>query len=189
MNDCPFRYQGQYEDEETGLYYNRFRYYSADEGVYLSQDPIRLAGGMPTLYSYTHDSTSWVDQFGLYSDLLGSGMGHHLMPRSIAKALGIPELSPNSAISWYPDNATNTADLHKKLHRNLINEGIPYHGSKFTGTADEFFEAAKKAYKDINIKGYLKIPGTNTRLLENLTPLEALEKLQELHKKAKIPCK
>jgi hypothetical protein len=25
---CPFRYQGQYEDAETGLYYNRFRYYS-----------------------------------------------------------------------------------------------------------------------------------------------------------------
>jgi uncharacterized protein RhaS with RHS repeats len=25
--DCPFRYQGQYEDTETGLYYNRFRYY------------------------------------------------------------------------------------------------------------------------------------------------------------------
>ncbi|WP_199270240.1 RHS repeat domain-containing protein [Algibacter sp. L3A6] len=24
----PFRYQGQYEDVETGLYYNRFRYYS-----------------------------------------------------------------------------------------------------------------------------------------------------------------
>lgn len=21
-NECPFRYQGQYEDQETGLYYN-----------------------------------------------------------------------------------------------------------------------------------------------------------------------
>ena len=44
MNDCPFRYQGQYEDSETGLYYNRFRYYSPDEGMYISQDPIRRAG-------------------------------------------------------------------------------------------------------------------------------------------------
>ena len=25
---CPFRYQGQYEDQETGLYYNRFRYFT-----------------------------------------------------------------------------------------------------------------------------------------------------------------
>ncbi|MBL0341136.1 MAG: RHS repeat-associated core domain-containing protein [Bacteroidetes bacterium] len=44
--DCPFRYPGQYEDEETGLYYNRFRYYDADEGTYVSQDPIGLMGGL-----------------------------------------------------------------------------------------------------------------------------------------------
>ncbi len=25
--ECPFRFAGQYEDEESGLYYNRFRYY------------------------------------------------------------------------------------------------------------------------------------------------------------------
>ena len=46
LSDCPFRYQGQYEDEETGLYYNRFRYYSPDSGIYISQDPIRLSGGI-----------------------------------------------------------------------------------------------------------------------------------------------
>ena len=26
----PFKYQGQYEDAETGLYYNRFRYYDLE---------------------------------------------------------------------------------------------------------------------------------------------------------------
>ena len=41
---CPFRYQGQYEDPETGLYYNRFRYYDPQAGGYIYQDPIRLAG-------------------------------------------------------------------------------------------------------------------------------------------------
>ncbi|MBD5379231.1 MAG: hypothetical protein HDR74_04960 [Bacteroides sp.] len=30
----PFRYQGQYEDSETRLYYNRFRYYSPEMGMY-----------------------------------------------------------------------------------------------------------------------------------------------------------
>ena len=39
----PFRFQGQYEDEETGLYYNRFRYYDPNTGSYISQDPIGLA--------------------------------------------------------------------------------------------------------------------------------------------------
>jgi RHS repeat-associated protein len=63
--DCPFRYQGQYEDVETGLYYNRFRYYDPNIGNYLSQDPIGLAGGNPTLYGYVGDTNSWVDVFGL----------------------------------------------------------------------------------------------------------------------------
>jgi RHS repeat-associated protein len=62
--DCPFRYQGQYEDSETGLYYNRFRYYSPEEGIYISQDPIRLNGGS-SLYSYVHDTNGWVDILGL----------------------------------------------------------------------------------------------------------------------------
>lgn len=64
LNDCPFRYQGQYEDVETGLYYNRHRYYSAKEGVYISQDPVRLRGGI-SLYSYVNDTNSLIDVFGL----------------------------------------------------------------------------------------------------------------------------
>ncbi|WP_156176014.1 RHS repeat-associated core domain-containing protein [Hymenobacter terrenus] len=62
--DCPFRYQGQYEDVETGLYYNRFRYYDPETGQYISQDPIRLAGGN-VLYAYVDNPTSWIDAYGL----------------------------------------------------------------------------------------------------------------------------
>ena|GEM_PF-812434 len=62
--DCPFRYQGQYEDVETGLYYNRFRYYDPQAGVYVSQDPLGLEGGA-ALYGYVPNPNSWVDVFGL----------------------------------------------------------------------------------------------------------------------------
>jgi RHS repeat-associated protein len=65
LSDCPFRYQGQYEDSETGLYYNRFRYYDSSSGCYLSQDPIGLAGNNPTMYGYVKDPNSWLDVFGL----------------------------------------------------------------------------------------------------------------------------
>ena len=61
----PFRYQGQYEDIETGLYYNRFRYYSPDSGTYISQDPIGLAGNNPNFYGYTFDCNTEVDVWGL----------------------------------------------------------------------------------------------------------------------------
>jgi len=64
INFIPFRYQGQYEDAETGLYYNRFRYYSPEEESYISQDPIGLDGGLE-LYNYVHDANAWVDVFGL----------------------------------------------------------------------------------------------------------------------------
>ena len=60
----PFRQLGQYEDEETGLYYNRFRYYDLSTGGYISQDPIRLEGDNPTLYGYVHDPNSWNDPLG-----------------------------------------------------------------------------------------------------------------------------
>ncbi|GGE50177.1 RHS repeat-associated protein [Pedobacter psychrotolerans] len=61
----PFRYQGQYEDAETGLYYNRFRYYDPEIGGYISQDPIGLMGGNPTVYGYVYDSNVEIDIFGL----------------------------------------------------------------------------------------------------------------------------
>lgn len=64
----PFRYQGQYEDAETGLYYNRFRYYDPEAGAYISQDPITLFGGIQ-LYSYVHDPNAWVDEYGLAGEL------------------------------------------------------------------------------------------------------------------------
>ena len=64
LNECPFRYQGQYADEETELYYNRFRYYSPQKGGYISKDPIGLNGG-EKLYNYVYDPNSWIDEYGL----------------------------------------------------------------------------------------------------------------------------
>ena len=62
--DCPFRYQGQYEDQETGLYYNRFRYYDPQTGSYISQDPIGLGGGNK-LYGYVKNPMILIDPSGL----------------------------------------------------------------------------------------------------------------------------
>ncbi|TDB41262.1 sugar-binding protein, partial [Photorhabdus khanii subsp. guanajuatensis] len=65
MNACIyFRFCGQYKDEESGLFYNRFRYYSPETGQYLSPDPLGLAGGVNP-YGYVHDPVSWIDPLGL----------------------------------------------------------------------------------------------------------------------------
>lgn len=48
--------------------YNQFRYYSPKMGMYISSDPIGLAGGNPTLYGYVFDPNTQVDPFGLDCD-------------------------------------------------------------------------------------------------------------------------
>ncbi|MCO4315126.1 RHS repeat-associated core domain-containing protein [Pectobacterium versatile] len=61
---CELRYQGQLYDAETGLYYNRHRYYDAESGQYLSPDPIGLRGGIRP-QGYVHNPLEWVDPLGL----------------------------------------------------------------------------------------------------------------------------
>ncbi|WP_275359588.1 RHS repeat-associated core domain-containing protein [Xenorhabdus bovienii] len=61
---CNLRFAGQYEDEESGLYYNRFRYYSPETGQYLTPDPIGLVGGL-NLYQYGPNPLTWIDPLGL----------------------------------------------------------------------------------------------------------------------------
>jgi RHS repeat-associated protein len=60
----PIRFQGQYEDAETGLHYNRYRYYDPDAARFLTQDPIGLLGGLNS-YAYSENPTSWIDPRGL----------------------------------------------------------------------------------------------------------------------------
>ena len=65
--DQPLRFQGQYEDEESGLYYNRHRYYDPKLGRYVNQDPIGLMGGS-NYYEYSDSSpTVNYDPYGLLS--------------------------------------------------------------------------------------------------------------------------
>ncbi len=61
---CHLRFCGQYEDEESGLFYNRHRYYDRETGQYLSPDPLNLSGGFNP-YSYVHNPANWIDPLGL----------------------------------------------------------------------------------------------------------------------------
>lgn len=60
----PLRFQGQYYDPETGLHYNRHRYYNPATGRFITPDPIGLAGGLNN-YQYVPNPTGWVDPLGL----------------------------------------------------------------------------------------------------------------------------
>ncbi|HBA3574586.1 TPA: RHS repeat protein, partial [Escherichia coli] len=58
------RLPGQQYDEESGLYYNRHRYYDPLQGRYITQDPIGLKGGW-NFYQYPLNPVINVDPQGL----------------------------------------------------------------------------------------------------------------------------
>jgi RHS repeat-associated protein len=62
--EVELRFQNQWEDPESGLYYNYQRYYDPDTGQYLSPDPIGLQGGLRP-HGYVHNPVGWVDPWGL----------------------------------------------------------------------------------------------------------------------------
>ncbi|HGV1641998.1 TPA: type VI secretion system tip protein VgrG, partial [Escherichia coli] len=57
-------YAGQWQDVESGLCYNRFRYYEPETGMYLVSDPLGLQGGEQT-YRYVPNPLRWIDPLGL----------------------------------------------------------------------------------------------------------------------------
>jgi len=72
--ECNLRFQGQYADAESELHYNRFRYFEAETGRFLQQDPIRLLGG-PHQYTYAPNPTGFIDPSGLQRTQTGTTPG------------------------------------------------------------------------------------------------------------------
>ncbi|WP_085623233.1 MULTISPECIES: RHS repeat-associated core domain-containing protein [unclassified Pseudomonas] len=63
----PLRFQGQYFDIETGLHYNRHRYYDPSIGRFIGKDPIGFSGGL-NVYTYAANPIEWLDPLGLISN-------------------------------------------------------------------------------------------------------------------------
>ena len=87
----PFRQVGQYEDAQTGLYYNRFRYYDPNIGNYISQDPIGLAGNNPTMYGYVRNINVNFDLWGLFLSLPASSVKNPWKEGEIIRSIIVPE--------------------------------------------------------------------------------------------------
>ncbi|MDO6855327.1 RHS repeat-associated core domain-containing protein, partial [Cellulophaga lytica] len=113
----PFRYQGQYFDDDLELCYNRFRYYSPDTGMYISQDPIGVHGNNPNLYGYVWDSNSEVDIFGLSCTQV-----HHIIPNAVYKYF-------RKDLKKIKGFVQAKAHKNAKTRTNLIDLETPFHGN------------------------------------------------------------
>ncbi|HSC69488.1 MAG TPA: DUF6531 domain-containing protein [Cellvibrio sp.] len=136
-NFCPFRYPGQYEDTETGLYYNRFRYYDPEAGRYVSQDPIRWVAGIE-LYNYVNDPLFNTDELGLIQGgaygqvrLAHRGLGgevHH-MPANAINGLSHysgPAIMMDTADHWKTASHSRqgaAAKFYRRQQKKYIDRG------------------------------------------------------------------
>ncbi|MGO4313756.1 RHS repeat-associated core domain-containing protein [Pseudomonas sp. KB_15] len=111
----PLRFQGQYFDVESGLHYNRHRYYHPDIGRYLTPDPVKLAGGLNP-YRYTQNPTGWVDPLG------ASGNCPHANQPGCSAPYGeggarIDEGEPNAPSPKPPNQYSHRADSGHDIPR------------------------------------------------------------------------
>ena len=93
--DNPLRFQGQYFDQESGLHYNRHRYYNPDVGRYLTPDPVKLAGGI-NAYQYVPNPTGWVDPLGLSSCPQTGGCKPTFKEKNSLDSVGVDSGEPST---------------------------------------------------------------------------------------------
>ena len=116
------RLPGQQYDEETGLHYNRHRYYDPRQGRYITQDPIGLRGGWNS-YGYPLNPISKIDALGLSGfDSLGNWLGQSGMKsaynQSIFESLNaIPEpVSEWSFVGWSVDKGARFGNKYANVN-------------------------------------------------------------------------
>ncbi|WP_435037383.1 RHS repeat-associated core domain-containing protein [Pseudomonas neuropathica] len=97
----PIRFQGQYHDHETGLHYNRHRYYDPGVGRFISQDPISYAGGL-NLYFYGDNPVLLIDPLGLAGHKIGANTaGQDVLARGVhvnVNGAGLPPAGGHIAL-------------------------------------------------------------------------------------------
>jgi RHS repeat-associated protein len=80
--DAPaLRLPGQLHDPETGLHYNRFRYYDPEYGRFISPDPVGLLGGL-NAYRYAPSALGWSDPLGLACGATTSGYSVYVLEKA-----------------------------------------------------------------------------------------------------------
>ncbi|EIX6435592.1 RHS repeat-associated core domain-containing protein [Salmonella enterica] len=126
-------YAGQWRDAESGLCYNRFRYYEPESGMYLVSDPIGLAGGL-NLYAYVPNPLGYIDPLGLAcvcpdkaNRLLDSGASKvTVRSRSDAEQLFLDRYVGDGYRNMTGESGPSTKNLMEFLTNNKTKAGT-YH--------------------------------------------------------------
>ncbi len=120
--NCPLRFPGQYADHETGLHYNRHRYYNPTTARYTTPDPLGLTPA-PDPHNYTPNPTRWTDPLGLTpcdpANLQWhEANGGHTIERHVGKDLDYLISRDIKKASTFPDLRTASVETMSNLGQN-----------------------------------------------------------------------
>ena len=120
----PIKFQGQSLDVETGLHYNRFRYYDSDVGMFISRDPIGLLGGN-NVFQYAPNPIGWIDPWGLSSSDLIRYKPNKATPVSGARQTAIDRAwRDEKALVQAGGGSRNWSQAEKDLILNTKNRNL-----------------------------------------------------------------
>ncbi|EFC9758371.1 RHS repeat protein, partial [Escherichia coli] len=115
------RLPGQQYDEESGLYYNRHRYYDPLQGRYITQDPIGLKGGW-NFYQYPLNPVQYIDSMGLaskYGHLNNGGYGARPNKPPTPDPSKLPDIAKQLRLPYPIDQASSAPNVFKTFFRAL----------------------------------------------------------------------
>lgn len=94
------RLPGQYEDAETGLHYNRHRYYDPSRGEYLTPDPLGTPDG-PNPYAYVrYNPLKYIDPEGLILFAFDGTGNDESDPRALSNVVRFRDLYNDGAARY-----------------------------------------------------------------------------------------
>ncbi|HHQ4526182.1 TPA: RHS repeat domain-containing protein [Aeromonas veronii] len=150
----PLRFQGQYFDAETGLHYNRHRYYQPETGRFITPDPIGLAGGLNN-YQYAPNPIGWVDPLGLHNEIgICPDLKEQLLKSDSASEWGTLNDGTNQGVKHFADYWEKFPERIPSLEQRLGLES-----GAFSPSVDGF-----KAFTDA-AKKVVELSGANTKHL------------------------
>ncbi|EON32869.1 Rhs family protein [Gordonia terrae C-6] len=148
-SSTPWAFPGQYVDSESGLHYNRLRYFHPGTGRFASPDPLGLAPA-PNPHAYPGNPKVWADPLGLSptagcgdDGVQSRGTTGRTEPHNLTEKLAMEEAMSNPAAGFelpirMGDPRWPASDGWRKYSQRVSEIEIHYVYNPMTGLADDF---------------------------------------------------
>ena len=168
-SDNPFQYTGR-ENDGTGLYYYRARYYSPELQRFISEDPIGFEGGDVNLYVYAgNNPVNRIDPFGLeiiYNNYKISDYRVHIALISLDSALPYSDIIVTGGDRYIDNDGKIRSSSNNQLIPHSVPNSTHLYGiavdfkiSNMTPTKEfisNYFDYVKNDYSDNHIHGDIR---------------------------------